>query len=731
MLFAPSLRPSRLLVPIVAGLLAVASLAADIPRVFEAGKLPADSRLGPLKELGGQFPWTPSASKAEWEKRAERVRRQVLVSQGLWPMLTKAPLNAVIHGRIDRGDYTVEKVYFESLPGFFVTGSLYRPKGKTGKLPGVLSPHGHWPDGRFVDNEKGIKGELVSGAERFVEGGRSHLQARQVQTARMGCVAFHYDMVGYADSQQIPFAVAHHEDAGLRRRPEMNTPEQWGFYSAQAEAHLENVMGLQTWNSIRALDFLLSLPDVDGSRIAVSGESGGGTQTFILGAVDSRPALSFPAVMVSTAMQGGCSCENASLLRVGTGNVEIAALFAPKPMGMTSADDWTKEMTKKGFPELQQHYRMLGAPSNVMLKAAVHFRHNYNYVSRAAYYSWLNKHFHLGLPEPVVEEDYIRLTKTEMSVWDAQHPQPTGGPDVERKLLRTWLEDSQKQLAVATDSLAQMRQVIGGAVDVIIGRNLDQTGDAILEPKVKTDRGTYVQSVALLQNKTHREELPAVMLAPKNPNGHTVIWAETAGKAGLLNVDGTPRSEVAKLIAKGFTVIGVDLLFQGEFLADGKTPNSTRRIKDPAEVPALTFGYNHALFAQRVHDILTVVQYARKQESGVKGIHLVGGKGAGPWVAAARAQSGAAIASAALDTEGFRFGKILDVHDVNFLPGGAKYFDLPGMIALHAPGKLWLAGESNPGLVTKIYAASGAQENLTLADDRSAEAMVSWLIASL
>ena len=94
-------------------------------------------------------------------------------------------------------------------------------------------------------------------------------------------------------------------------------------------------MGLQTYNSIRALDWLCELPDVDPQRIGVTGASGGGTQTFVLGAVDPRPAVIFPAVMVSTAMQGGCTCENCCYLRMGTGNVELAGLFAPKPLGMT------------------------------------------------------------------------------------------------------------------------------------------------------------------------------------------------------------------------------------------------------------------------------------------------------------------------------------------------------------------------------------------------------------
>jgi hypothetical protein len=137
--------------------------------------------------------------------------------------------------------------------------------------------------------------------------------------------------------------------------------------------------------------------------------------------------LAFPAVMVSTAMQGGCTCENASCLRVGTGNVEFAGLFAPRPLGMTAANDWTREMATKGFPELKSLYKLLGAEGNVELFPFIHFGHNYNYVSRSAFYGFLNKHFRLGLQQPVVEEDYQRLTKNELTVWNNEHPQPARG----------------------------------------------------------------------------------------------------------------------------------------------------------------------------------------------------------------------------------------------------------------------------------------------------------------
>ena len=128
----------------------------------------------------------------------------------------------------------------------------------------------------------------------------------------------------------------------IRVRSNSRDDDGWVFYSIDADLRLQSIMGLQTWNAIRALDFLASLPDVDPERLAVTGGSGGGTQSILLGAIDDRIKVSFPNGMVSTSMQGGCYCENCNYLRVGTGNVELAALFAPKPQAMTAADDWTR-----------------------------------------------------------------------------------------------------------------------------------------------------------------------------------------------------------------------------------------------------------------------------------------------------------------------------------------------------------------------------------------------------
>jgi len=719
---------------VLVGLNQAATPAIQPLRALPPGELPKDRRLGPLKDLDGYFPFAPRRTPADWNARAAHVRLGLSVALGLWPMPEKTPLHAAIHGRIEQPDYTVEKVYFESLPGFFVTGNLYRPKGRTGKLPGVLSPHGHWSNGRFLDSgPEEVKQEIARGAEKFAEGGRSVLQSRCVQLARMGCVVFHYDMIGYADCAQIPLEVAH---GFAKQRPDMNAPGAWGLFSPRAEGRLQSVMGWQTWNSIRALDFLLSLPDVDAQRIGVTGASGGGTQTFILGALDDRPAVAFPAVMVGTAMQGGCTCENACLLRVDTGNVEIAALFAPKPLGMTAADDWTKEMPTKGFPELQKLFTMLGSPDHVQLTPRLQFPHNYNYVSRAAMYEWLNEHLRLGLPSPIVEQDYHRLSARELTVWDQDHPRPEGGAAFEQRLLQWITRRDEQNLAASQGSLEDFRKVYGPALEVIIGRNLSSAGKVAFQQTQTKEEAGFTVEAGLLSNKTYGEEIPVLRVKPKRGGTCTVIWVDGEGKSGWWEQDRDqglqPIPAVRKLLESGVTVIGADLLYQGEFMADGKPLARARRVNNPREAAAYTFGYNRTLFAQRVHDLLSLIQWARTDGGARPQIDLVGMNGGAAWVAAARALAGDAVTCAAMDTQGFRFEEVSDIFDVNFLPGAAKYGDLPGMLALGAPGKLWLAGEGSeaPELLQKIYRVAHSTGRITLAENAAApgEAAAAWLL---
>lgn len=710
--------------------------AAEDFRVYELGQLPNDRRLGAPKDLNGYFPFKVPESKAAWEARADELRRRVKIATGVWPLPERTPLNPVIYGKVQRDGFTVEKVYFESMPNHFVTGLLFRPDDgqQNVKRPAVLCPHGH--GGRLQDHGEANMAKLIeAGAEKFEKSGRFPKLARCAQLARMGCVTFIFDMLGYADSVQINSALAH---GFAKQRPDFEGQESWGLFSAQAELRLQSIMGIQTWNSIRGLDFLEQLPDVDGQRMAVTGGSGGGTQTILLCAIDPRPIAAFPNGMVSTSMQGGCTCENCTLLRIDSGNVELAALFAPKPQAMTAANDWTKEMMTKGYPQLQQVYELYGAKDNVYCREMIHFPHNYNYVSRATMYDWFNKHMQLGSDSPVIEEDYELLSPEEYTVWNDEHPRPAGGEAYERSLTKYMAEQSDQQLAALAPTNAQslqaFREVVGGAFRSIIGRDVPDFNDIQRTKVDKHTRAGYLHFEDFLRLQSKGEEIPIISLFPTGTkwNGDVVIWVDGVGKRGLFTASGELRSEVRRLIDGGASIVAPDLFQQGEFLPGDQPLAEQAVVKNPREAAAYTFCYNDTVFVRRVHDILTVVSFIRNDEHAPKHLHLIATNGAGPVAAAARAIAGNQIDRAAIDTQGFRFAGITSYRDPDFLPGAVKYGDLPSLLALSAPNALWISGEQGelPTAVKQAYASS-ANSNRVISSplQNSADTAADWLLS--
>lgn len=325
----------------------------------------------------------------EWKKRADTIRQGILRGAGLLPPPPKCPLNSMVHSERSYKGYTVSNVAFESLPGFFVTGNLYRPQGVHGPLPAVLCPHGH-----FTNPGRG---------GRF----RPDHQIRSATLALMGAVVFSYDMVGWGDSTQTT-----HEHP--------------------------QVLALQLWNSIRAVDFLLSLGDVDPGRIAITGASGGGTQSFLLAAVDERVRVSVPVVMVSAHFFGGCNCESGLPIHRSasheTNNAEIAALAAPRPQLIVSCGaDWTKNVPEVEFPYIRRIYKLYGAEELVENVHLAREEHDYGPSKRAAMYRFMAKHLGLFLEKIAdsnrfegIDESGAVVEKEElMRVFDEAHPRPS------------------------------------------------------------------------------------------------------------------------------------------------------------------------------------------------------------------------------------------------------------------------------------------------------------------
>ncbi len=489
---------------------------------------------------------------AEWEARKAHLRKQILAAAGLFPLPVKTEMHPVVFGRLQREGYSIEKVYLESLPGFYLSGNLYRPLGKTGKHPGVLLTQGHWTYGRLENSENASAPRLG------------------VSLALQGYVAFSYDMVGYNDMIQTPHA--------------FGSPREylWSF----------GPLGLQLWDSIRALDFLESLEDVDATKLAMTGASGGGSQTFLLAAVDDRVRYSAPVNMVSGYMQGGDFCENAPGLRFDTSNVEIAAMMAPRPMLLVSATgDWTSHVPTEEFPAIRriyELYRKSDAIDNVHIDAP----HNYNARSRAAVYKFFGRHvLGRGLQEVFEEKELEMENLQDMLVFHGRSLPP--GALSYDQVFGKWKETGAGWTAGSSDA-----------------ESLRETLHLTLGVEWPDEVKTKIEGQQILLSRPARKDrIPGVWLAAGSGAALVIDprGAEAARKSAV----------VQELLKAGRSVLLIDCFQTGAAMAP----------RDRSHKFFTTF--NRTDDANRVQDILTALAFLSSRKSGA--VELFGSGEASLW----------------------------------------------------------------------------------------------------
>jgi cephalosporin-C deacetylase-like acetyl esterase len=583
------------------------------------------------------------ATVQAWRDRAQAVREQMLVTEGLWPLFPKTPLHPQVVGKLERDGYTIEKVVLETFPGFTLSGDLYRPIGKPGKLPGVLCPHGHWKDGRV----------------------NPEVQQRCIRWAKLGAVVFMYDMVGYNDSK--PFGHAFSNDR-LRR---------WGL----------SLVTLQTWNSIRALDWLTTLPDVDPARIGCTGESGGGTQTFLLTAIDDRIKVSAPVVMVSDSFQGGCVCENCAGLRIGTDNVEFAALCAPRPLELVGATgDWTKLTMTHAYPTLRDVYSLYGTTSRVHADV-FDFEHNYNQTSRNAVYAFMGRWL-LGIEDSASTREGEQKVEKPEDLWTFTDKTPA---PPNRKTPAQLENDLIRSRAWELDTLAPSsapapwqaaRELLSTSLKVRVG--LVNPSPAELDQRVvrRTSRAGVTAVHSLVGRKAVGESIAVVRLIPRHATGRLTVIASPHGKAFLSGPDGQLSPLARALLERGQSVVGFDPLFVGESL-DPSTP--VHRRPETAHFET----YNPTLAADQMQDLATVLAWARSQPD-VREVSLIAHGRSGPQVLIARpALEG--VARTAIDLHGAAEadGSAPLPPELD-LPGLLQFGGLKAAAALCSPAPVWI-----------------------------------------
>jgi hypothetical protein len=582
-------------------------------------------------------------------------------------------------GKVERDGYSVEKVYFETWPGLFLGGNLYRPLGRgNGPFPAILNPHGHWANGRMADNKD------------------CSIAGRCINFARQGMIAFSYDMIGYNDthfanvSSGQSFSDIHHEVATNE------TDLLWNI----------SLMGLQTWNSIRALDFLESLPDADRKRLACTGESGGGTQTFMLGAIDDRLAVQAPIVMVSHIMQGGCLCENAPGLRVQFSNMEIAAAAAPRPQILVAAaGDWTKDTLTVEGPSIGHIYELLQRPDRFNY-VRYDFDHNYNQTSREAVYGWFGKWL-LGSSEsgPVKERPFQKERDEDLRVFQGKElpPGAVGLGEFLKSMRDLHRKSWQALLPHDPSGLKRFKTVMQPA-----WRHTLQINWPEQKPEV------HMEAVS---NKGEFSGIPITITRPGESAGvrctywstpgisnnakQTVVVLATANQAGLQ--ESNAKTSALPFLKRGLTVLSVN-----RYSSSDPAPDQFKNFYST---------YNRTELQERVRDLVTVCAAARSIDTTKRTafrVALVGNGRAGLWSLLAAPAADAVIAD----------GSDLDVSNETallasdlFCPGilamggfeGAAMLAAPNPLILHHTGPNFAVAS-----LTTAYQASEIQKKLRI-----------------
>jgi hypothetical protein len=646
-----------------AGAVAICLLAATLS-ASSAAPSPKDPL---IKDLNTPRDFPTINSRQQWQQRARAIREHILVSCGLWPMPQKTPLKTHIFGKIDRDGYSVEKVYIQTMPGFYLAGNLYRPLGRgTGPFPGVLNPHGHWKEGRLADTKDGS------------------VPARCISFARQGMVAFSYDMVGYndshfADSPSTSYDV--HRTFGAARVDQL-----WNI----------SLMGLQTWNSIRALDFLESLPDVDKKRLACTGASGGGTQTFMLGAIDDRLAVQAPIVMVSHSMQGGCSCENAPGLRIEYSNMEIAAAAAPRPQKLVAATgDWTKDTLTIEGPSIANIYDLFDARDKFEF-VRFDFGHNYNQTSREAVYSWFGKWLLQNAdPASLKENSCQKEPDSELRVF------PDGKLPADAMTREQFTESLKKQyrqrweglLPKNKDSLEEYKQTLLPAWRHTFGLRWPHRVPQVDSNKLRTN-GQFTVVNFKISSRDTSSPLPACYWAPakflSSPVPKLVVLAQPENSSVVTNEEASPTGLPLTLLQRGVAVI--------QF-------NWSPGIETADQFTNFFTTYNLTKVQQRVRDLVNVCAIAQAADPRAHRpfrVVLMGTGVAGLWTLLAAPAADAVVADAnSMDVSDDQL--LLDPN--LFTPGLRNIGSFEGIALLAAPHPLFVQKTGKRFQIDNVRAA--------------------------
>jgi hypothetical protein len=301
------------------------------------------------------------SNRQEWESRARALRKAVREASGVDALLESCvDLHPILGKTRKYNGYTVQNIALELVPGYYVCGSIYSPNNKAarkqvangkGQYPVIISPNGHWADGRY----------------------NKDLQVRYATLARMGAISISFDLFGWGESE----------------------------LQVGAENHATSIaMTYQLVSTIRLLDYALTRKDADPSRIGACGGSGGGTHSVLLATIDPRFSACCPVAHITSHFDGGCPCESGLPVQYvlgGTTSAEMLATMAPKPIMLVGDEgDWTHTHPDIEVPFLKRIYGFYNATDQVQNIFLPGEKHDFRISKRQGVYAYFSSVWNLA-----------------------------------------------------------------------------------------------------------------------------------------------------------------------------------------------------------------------------------------------------------------------------------------------------------------------------------------------
>ena len=502
----------------------------------------ADDALGLLHQRDSVLAGLHSVQ--DWKDRQQHVRQTFDRILGAFP--EKTPLNAVVTDVMEREDVTVDKVYFESLPGYVVTGAFFRPSGASSKLPVLIYCSGH--------SDQGFRSDVYQ-----------HVILNYV---KKGFAVFAFDPIGQGERKQYQQDAVH---KGLGPTQEHSYPGSLSFLMGRSPAYYF------IWDGIRAIDYVCSRPEVDTTRIGITGRSGGGTQTAYIAAFDSRIKAAAPECYITSyeklLLTGGpqdVEQNFAKGISSGLNIADLMVLFAPKPLRMltTTRDIFNIQGARDAFQDAKRIYRALGAETHLSM-AEDDAAHASTRANREAGYQFFQQY--LDNPGDPTDEEVTIFKEEDLYATPGGQLYQTIKSHTLHSLAQLQLRqtlEKRKDITDRNDLLTRVYQTTSfhqptlSESPIFTGR-FDQ-GYPVEKYLIKTASGYYMPVVWMNARKGNSKH-PLVLLLDDQGKAHSL---EPGGYADSLALAGY---EVVVPDLSGYGELGSGYFNQGDAIID-KTP---------------------------------------------------------------------------------------------------------------------------------------------------------------